>query len=207
MSCNQSSHFERCHSEQDLWLQPTYFALILNKFCIKPTLLNNWCMNNKWNVWIMTIFLSSPTLVLSAMFSPNGFSDTWYLLSFFQISSQFWCLLLDDSILSDVSLFIDMFQMSRFRIYVFTLIGALVGILQCKWINAVIRLCTTSFFLSHSLCYALWIQTNLSERFEAFLQNFFFQLFFFCWWKVDVSWPKIIFFISPINHTDVTTGR
>ena len=77
------------------------FILIqyLKKLCINLTLLDDWCMKNKWNMTVKTISLSSTTFVLSAMFSSNGFSDTWHRLFFYKISSWFWSISFDVSIL------------------------------------------------------------------------------------------------------------
>ena len=62
------------------------------------------------------------------------------------------------------------------------------------------------FFLFDSECHVVWNQTSLCELYEVLLHNFLFQPLLFRWWKVDVCWPIIIFFITPINHTDVMTG-
>ena len=50
------------------------------------------------------------------------------------------------SSLNDIYSFVIMLTKPRFRIYIFTLVGALVGIGQCKWMNTVIMAGTTSVF-------------------------------------------------------------
>ena len=107
--------------------------------------------------------------------------------------------------LNNLYLVINMFPKNRFRIYVFTLVGALVGIWQCMWMRPVIRTWTTSLFLSHSWVHVIWYQKK-SGPFKALLHNFISKSFLFFWSKGIACWPKIIFFIIPIDHTGVETG-
>ena len=99
-----------------------------------------------------------------------------------------------------------MFPKPRLGIYVFTLVRALVGIWQWKWMNTGISTWTPSVFLSYYWGHVIWNQTSLIEPFEALLHNFIFETFLCCQWKAGVCWPRIKFSITPINHTDVKTG-
>ena len=96
-----------------------------------------------------------------------------------------------------------MLAKSVLKIYIFTLVWALVGIGQCKWLNIIIRTWSTFVSHFHSWCHVIWNKTSFSEPFKALLHNFLFQL---CWWNNYVCGPKIVFFITPINHIDVKTG-
>ena len=108
--------------------------------------------------------------------------------------------------LNDVYSAINMFSKPWLLVYIFALVATLVGIWKCQLKNTVIRTWSTFILVFHPWCHVIWNQTSLSKPFDALLLHFIFQLCFFSWWKADGCWPKIIFFITPINHADVKTG-
>ena len=130
-------------------------------------------MNDERFFWVLQLFFFQPcfhqiafqihgTYVLIAHLEQVLISLTWQLYSW----------------LNDVRLSIDMFWTPRLRIYTFILVGTFGGILQCKWMNHVIR----TYHFSLSFWFLMpWKQTSLSEFFEALFHFFHFWPFLFYW--------------------------